>query len=561
MNKQENNTLWLTVFFGFAVFFLFFGLGTPVLVDWDENIYAEASKQMLLRGDYLNVYINGQPFAEKPPFYFWEQVLSYHVWGVNEFGARFPSALAGLMTLAVMVFTGSKLISLRFGLLWGVVYLTSLLPAILSRSAVIDHTFNFLITIAAFSLYGYDLEYQKKLTQEHTKTKHWLLLTVASVAMGLAVLTKGPLGGVIPLVAFGGYKTWQRFKNISIGHFLYCAVLSLGIASSWYLANWWVHGLEFLKNFIAFQSGLFSKPLEGHTGPFFYHWIVALFGIFPWTGFLFQIRRHKMEQLQPTHARPLLVFSLSWCVFVLVLFSLVSTKLPHYSASIYVPLSLLIAWSLYHIIHHENGIVPKFILIIHGVLIAGFAAGFWYMPYGLRQFVHESYPDWPIQWGDEWSLIVAGFGGLAGAGWWFLLKKQPWKFVGFTALSMLFCSIGIWRYQVPTYQQFLQNPLVELVRQSQSEGAQVVFYRFVSFAAIHYSEEPIVILHNYKFEGNPEILDQSSSEKLVVIAESRETSRLLREHPGIMHVRDFGPYAIFERSALNQPNGAIPAFP
>ena len=54
----------------FAGIFLMWGSAVAPLIDWDENIYAEASRQMLLRSDYLNIYVNDYPFAEKPPFFF-----------------------------------------------------------------------------------------------------------------------------------------------------------------------------------------------------------------------------------------------------------------------------------------------------------------------------------------------------------------------------------------------------------------------------------------------------------------------------------------------------------
>ena len=74
--KKDNVQLFFL--FVYAFIFLFIGLDAAALIDWDENIYAEASRQMLARQDYLNIYINGQPFAEKPPLYFWLQSLSFN---------------------------------------------------------------------------------------------------------------------------------------------------------------------------------------------------------------------------------------------------------------------------------------------------------------------------------------------------------------------------------------------------------------------------------------------------------------------------------------------------
>ena len=134
----------------FGIIMLLPGLGDTPLVDWDENIYAEASRQMVERDNYLNIYINDYPFAEKPPFFFWEQAASYHLWGINEFAARFPSVLAGLVMVIFCFEVGRRIRDQYLGTIWSLVYLTSLLPGVFARSAVIDHTFNAFIAIAVF---------------------------------------------------------------------------------------------------------------------------------------------------------------------------------------------------------------------------------------------------------------------------------------------------------------------------------------------------------------------------------------------------------------------------
>jgi len=95
---------------------------------------------MVERDNYLNIYINDYPFAEKPPFFFWEQAASYHLWGINEFAARFPSVLAGLVMVIFCFEVGRRIRDQYLGTIWSLVYLTSLLPGVFARSAVIDHT-------------------------------------------------------------------------------------------------------------------------------------------------------------------------------------------------------------------------------------------------------------------------------------------------------------------------------------------------------------------------------------------------------------------------------------
>ena len=83
-----------------ALFFLPF-LGSTHLFDWDEINFAESAREMMITGDYFRVHINFEPFWEKPPFFFWLQVVSMKIFGINEFAARLPNALCGIISLLV----------------------------------------------------------------------------------------------------------------------------------------------------------------------------------------------------------------------------------------------------------------------------------------------------------------------------------------------------------------------------------------------------------------------------------------------------------------------------
>src|SRR6516162_6266638 len=110
-----------------AILFLPF-LGSVHLFDWDEINFAEASREMQITHDYSIPQINFQPFWEKPPLFFWMQVISMKIFGVNEFASRFPNAVCGFFTLLILYRLGIKLVSEQFGLIWVLVYVGSLLP-------------------------------------------------------------------------------------------------------------------------------------------------------------------------------------------------------------------------------------------------------------------------------------------------------------------------------------------------------------------------------------------------------------------------------------------------
>ncbi len=534
----------------FAGLFLLPGLGGVQLVDWDENIYGEASRQMMVRGDYLNVYVNNHLFAEKPPFFLWEQVLSYKIFGVNEFAARFPSAVAGLMMVILFFHIGSRIDSPKMGLIWGLVYLTSFLPSVYGRVAVIDHTFNLFIAAAAYFLYLFDDSFRNhqaanspRRGKAPPKRQYLFYLTAASISMGIATLTKGPLGGVIPLVAFTGYKVFNRKPGIRITHFLYCAVLSLSIALSWYLVNWISTGESFLEGFIEFQLLLFSKPMEGHEGPFFYHFAVAFFGLLPWTALLFAYRPKQITR-NNQHIQPLYFFGIAWIVFVLVLFSLVSTKLPHYSASIYIPLSMIVTFNIQNAISSKTGL-PKWSVWLTFALGMGLVLVFISMPFLLNEYAKTQLVTMPeISLPQVYilgCLIAISF--LAATFYFF--RNQLTTGLLLIALAMMIFTQGVWHIQLPAFTAIHQKPLIEVLHQAQRKSNKVIFYRMVSFAAFFYGRQPIEILHNYKFPGNPDVLNKRQENDIYVICDYENADRLQKDHPLVEKINQVGRFCLF----------------
>ena len=120
-------------------------LGSVHLFDWDEINFAECAREMLVTGDYFSVKINFQPFWEKPPLFIWMQALSMNIFGINEFAARLPNAIAGCLTLLVFFNIGRKLVDEKFGLIWALVYAGSFLPHFYFKSGIIDPWFNLFI--------------------------------------------------------------------------------------------------------------------------------------------------------------------------------------------------------------------------------------------------------------------------------------------------------------------------------------------------------------------------------------------------------------------------------
>src|SRR5438876_8026436 len=74
-------------------------LGSPSLWDIDEGNNAEAAREMLVSGDWIVPTFNYQLRVDKPALLYWCQIAAYRLFGVNEFAARLPSALAALAAI------------------------------------------------------------------------------------------------------------------------------------------------------------------------------------------------------------------------------------------------------------------------------------------------------------------------------------------------------------------------------------------------------------------------------------------------------------------------------
>lgn len=329
-----------------AVLFIPF-LGHVHLFDWDEINFAEAAREMLVLDDYTRVHIRFLPFWEKPPLFFWLQALSMKVFGVNEFAARFPNAVCGIIMLPTLYFIGKKLYNVKFGLIWAVVYMGSLFPSFYFQSGIIDPWFNFFIFL---SLYFFILSYWKRSGYKDIELKwsHWFYLLIASLFCGLAVLTKGPVAFLILCLCFFVFWVFKKFRMyVTIPQFLVFIVVMISVTFIWYGIETVKNGPWFIAEFIEYNYRLFKQPDAGHGGFFGYHFVVVFFGCFPASIFLLRglfPQWHDYEYQKNFKFWMLILF---WVV--LILFSIVKSKIVHYSSLSYFPLTFIATLVLFQI--------------------------------------------------------------------------------------------------------------------------------------------------------------------------------------------------------------------
>lgn len=513
---------------GMALLFFVPFLGGVHLFDWDEVNFAECAREMLITGDYFRPQIDFQPFWEKPPLFIWLQAFSMKLFGVGEFAARLPNAVAGVLTLTLVYHLGRRLHDRMFGWLWALAWLGSLLPHLYFRSGIIDPWFNLLIFAG---LYGF-IEFRWLFFTRFEGKSFWAryrYLLLGGWLLGLAILTKGPTAFLIILLTLLVYFARYRFRNKGfVKHLALFSIAALSVSLLWFGIEIALHGPQFVLEFIEYQFRLFSTPDSGHGGFFGYHVLVLLLGCFPISVFaipnLWGDRQTQDEVLGSNTLSSCKRSDMAtWMQIlfwvVLILFSLVQTKIVHYSSLAYFPLTYLGSLTIWRAIRwHVQPRLVGFMLPALGLLIgfSGMALPFiganthWLKPlFSGNEFALarlEVAVDW--HWWQSLpglALVVASL-----AAWYFWRQKQAWRaaqtiftggavFVSFTLL----CTIQ-------NIEKYTQCSTIEFYQSKIGEDCLIKPVGFKSYAHLFYSRKAASNPDCKRFDyhtlayGNPE---------------------------------------------------------
>lgn len=547
--NQENKVLWIVGLLA-ALFFLPF-LGRVHLFDWDEINFAECAREMILTGNYLQPQIDFSPFYEKPPLFFWLQALSMKVWGIGEFGARFPNAVCGIITLIMLVKMGRKLFSERIGLLWAAAYFGSILPHLYFKSGIIDPWFNLFIF---FSLYHFILFYwqQDKSFSENPRTlSPFSHISLSALGMGLAILTKGPAAFLIIGLCLFVYWIMQRgrlyVKPVSLMLF---GILSLLVCGVWFGIESVLHGPNFLTEFFIYQYRLFSTPDAGHGGFPGFHLVVLLIGCFPAS--IFAARAFFIKKEGNEHQQDFMRWMKILFWVVLVLFSIVQSKIIHYSSLCYFPLSFLAAWTINQLWEEKiqwkgwlkAGLLSFGLLIGLIILAAPFI--------GKNIEILEPYIKDPsgkaslaasVHW-TGWEGLVGLFEILVVAGSFILFQKAKWR----KACVLLFGggAIFVWlilAFYIKNVEKYSQAAPIAFFESFQGRDVYVQPMHYKTYAHLFYSRKQPPM----KPEPSIGQLIYEEVDKEVFISTKIHKAPLLREIEGLEELESKNGFVFFKR--------------
>jgi 4-amino-4-deoxy-L-arabinose transferase-like glycosyltransferase len=480
-------------------------LGQVHLFDWDEINFAECAREMLVTGEYLRPKINFAPFWEKPPLFIWFQALSMHIFGINEFAARLPNAVCGITTLLTIYHLGKKLYDKTFGWFWVLSYCGSLLPHLYFKSGIIDPWFNLFIFLSLIFLIK-DFEKRGKgqiAKSNEVQQKHFPLsifhypFIMGGLFSGLAILTKGPVGFLI--VALTWAVKLLIYKELSVSNikrFFLFGCIALLTALSWFGVEIIKNGTWFVSEFITYTLRLAKTEDAGHGGFFGYHFVVLFFGCFPASIFALRsiLRGYNFFNENVDFTRWMKI--LFWVV--LILFSIVQSKIVHYSSMCYLPLTFLSAITIKSFWESDaQKIVPwlKTLVVVVGVLLGLVIAAVPFLGQHielLKQLAsNDAFAsknmDAEVIW-TNYHALIGLFLVIASLLFSFVLKRQGiLRGVFFMSFTTAICLQLVMVFYVKNIEAYSQRAALEFYESKQTEDCYIQTYGFKSYAHLFYS--------------------------------------------------------------------------
>ncbi|HMY67367.1 MAG TPA: glycosyltransferase family 39 protein [Leptospiraceae bacterium] len=472
-------------------------LGTMPLFDWDELNFAESAREMLITGDYFRVTVNFLPFWEKPPLFFWMQALSMKVFGVNEFGARFPNVLAGAATFSLIYHIGRKYYDSLFGILWVLSFFGSFLPHLYFKTGIIDPFFNLLIFSGIFFIFK-ALNTDPLLAGNEVKIQKWRTknFLFSGLLIGTAILTKGPAALLITLLCAGayyvlnGFRKYVKFKEILIfGTAVFC------ISFFWFGPETIINGFWFIQRFVMYQLELAGTSQAGHGQPVYYHAVVLFFGCFPVSMIFLFGRVSGVQEDGLKKNLNLWMAILFWTVFIL--FSLITTKILHYSSLCYLPMTYFAARKIrYTILQRQEMKITRTAVLSLGAV---FSAVFALLPYAasrMKDFAHlgkDEYIQESMKIQVNWEMYGSAAGIILAAViiLYFILsrKNQFLKAYAVLFLGTAFVFEFLLFYLVPKINEYTQAELINFYREAGTKNAYLEVVGYKSYGYLFYSKK------------------------------------------------------------------------
>lgn len=503
-----------------AISVSFFRLGSVSLFDVDEAIFAEATKEMVQNGDWTTPHYNGEKRYDKPILFYWVMAVSYMVFGVNEFGARFPSALCGVFLITATFFFIRSFWNERIAFYSSVAFAFSVYFFMYSHAAVTDMLLTLCITMSLFSFF---LSIEGVSISQRAKERFKIVFYFFS---GLAFLTKGLIGVLFPfgIAVIYSFLTarWDGVRKIAS---LKGCILFLVTTVPWYGTQFFINGQEFIDQFfIKHHFKRYTDVNSGHAGPFYYYVLALIAGLFPWIVFLPSGAQNGLRDRDKFS-----LFAIIWFAFIFVFFSVSTTKLPNYILPAVPAVILLVSRGMGD--EHAH-----FRLINVAIACTSLVIGMAFLvshPYLVKAGIDNT----------SWTFVVFGIMTILACScvFSFFSGKYTFKVMQTTMAGfLLLVSLEV----LPIASNLLQGTLYRYsiyARNNLAENERILTYGITFPSIVFYSKHYVVST------GSTEELEQLVKGKMPRLGIAKQKDyELLEKYGFIIHETD-GKYALFKR--------------
>jgi len=551
-SKFDNNYVIISLV---ALLFFFPFLGKVHLFDWDEINFAESAREMIVSADYLNVQINFQPFWEKPPLFIWMQTVSMKLFGINEFAARFPNAVCGVITLLLLYFAGKRHFDKKFGLLWALAYFGSILPFFYFRSGIIDPWFNLFIFAGVFTFYEF-------LTAQSTRQKLFMA-GLAGAFIGLGILTKGPVSLLVFGLTTAIFWVVRRFRlPVKISHLTIFTFFLALTGGSWFILQIANGNYAIIVDFIEYQIRLLKTEDAGHGGFLLYHFVVVFFGVFPASILALAAWKKGGKFYFSPQYKDLQMIMIILLAVVLILFTIVRTKILHYSSLTYFPLTFLAALVLWHLDNRKRTFnrfsvnTITFLGFFYGLLIIAFPILIiflkeWFIELDL---IADPFAVANLQAEVNWTGLE-GIGGLILIAGVMLFRRYKdnillaSRFIFFS--TALFINLTLFLF-IPRVESYTQRAAIEFYEGLIGKNVYINTLGFKSYAHLFYARQGD---HGHQLSGDNEWLLTGNIDKDVYfVSKIQRKVYYLEKYPQLQLLYEKNGFVFYKREKINTIN-------
>lgn len=472
-----NHKKLLVIILSFYVLLAFAGYLSGLFIDVtrDAGKYATISKEIYENGNYINLTVHGEAYDQKPPLLFWLGAAGFQVGTISNFWFKFPVFLVVLFGFYAAFKLGESLYNKQTGMLTAVLMFTSCIYSLYTMDIHTDTLLQVFITLSVWQLF------------EFVKTGKNKNFIFGFVAVGLAMLTKGPIGAAIPAFAVGGHILLKKeFRKLLDARWLVGIVISFVVVSPAILGlsnqfGWEGIRFFFWENMAGRYTG--SYVANAVNDPFFYiHNLLYL--LLPWSLILFFVVFLEFKQLIQNKFKAVeyVTFTGIWVYFLIISSS--ESQLPNYVFPVIPLIAVLLAkWVV--IISEEYNLRWKTAFTIQNIVfsliwIAVFLLAVYLFP-GVKFYY--------------WLIVLAG-----AVSTYYVLKMSDvlWiKLVAPSAIAVISLFFLLNTHVFPYIFSFQAPPkAARYFTENSAENEKLYNYRYTQYELFFYSNPQALQLHN-----------------------------------------------------------------